>query len=127
MAKSINENSAAKTELDDDLLTKLSYVAAGDLCPMQAVIGGITAQEVMKACSGKFMPIQQHLHFDALECLPETDVHESMTKCVSIVCLVVGYLRFPGRVTGYVYMYSHIHMSQFNWGFSACRGSLFST
>ena len=84
MAKSINESSAAKVELDDDLMTKLSYVAAGDLCPMQAVIGGIAAQEVMKACSGKFMPIQQHLHFDALECLPETDIDETIAKSVSI-------------------------------------------
>ncbi|KAJ7390879.1 E1 ubiquitin-activating protein [Desmophyllum pertusum] len=38
---------------------------------MQGVIGGITAQEVMKACSGKFHPIYQLLYFDSLECLPE--------------------------------------------------------
>lgn len=83
MVKSVNDSSPAKVEIDEDLMSKLSYVAAGDLCPMQAVIGGITAQEVMKACSGKFMPIQQHLHFDALECLPEVDIDESMAKCVS--------------------------------------------
>lgn len=85
LTKSINESSAAKTELDEDLINKLSYVAAGDICPMQAVIGGISAQEVMKACSGKFMPIVQHLHFDALECLPETDIEESMAKLVSFL------------------------------------------
>jgi ubiquitin-activating enzyme E1 len=39
--------------------------------PVDAVIGGIAAQEVMKACSGKFHPICQFLYFDALECLPE--------------------------------------------------------
>jgi len=38
---------------------------------MNAAIGGVAAQEVMKACSGKFMPIKQWLYFDALECLPE--------------------------------------------------------
>ena len=38
---------------------------------MNAAVGGIAAQEVMKACSGKFMPIKQWLYFDALECLPE--------------------------------------------------------
>lgn len=35
-------------EIDEKLLRELSYQARGDLCPMQGVIGGITAQEVMK-------------------------------------------------------------------------------
>ncbi len=33
-------------------------------------IGGIAAQEVLKACSGKFTPIHQWFYFDALEALP---------------------------------------------------------
>lgn len=57
--------------LDEDLIRKLAHVAAGDLAPVNAFIGGLAAQEVMKACSGKFMPIRQWLYFDALECLPE--------------------------------------------------------
>ncbi|KAL1484118.1 hypothetical protein MTO96_050100, partial [Rhipicephalus appendiculatus] len=45
---------------------------------MQAVIGSIAAQEVLKACSGKFNPIQQWFYFDAFECLPQdVDVLES--------------------------------------------------
>ena len=28
------------------------------------------AQEVTKACSGKFYPIMQYLYFDAAECVP---------------------------------------------------------
>ena len=35
-------------EVDENLLTQLAYNARGDICPMQGVIGGITAQEVMK-------------------------------------------------------------------------------
>ena len=35
-------------ELDEKLLTQFAYNARGDFCPMQGVIGGITAQEVMK-------------------------------------------------------------------------------
>lgn len=34
--------------VDESLLTQLAYNARGDVCPMQGVIGGITAQEVMK-------------------------------------------------------------------------------
>jgi ubiquitin-activating enzyme E1 len=72
LAKEVNGKAgAAVDELDEKLLHEVAYSAVGDLCPMQAVIGGIAAQEVMKACSGKFMPILQWLYYDALECLPE--------------------------------------------------------
>lgn len=39
--------------------------------PVNAAIGGIIGQEVMKACSGKFSPIYQYLYFDAVECIPD--------------------------------------------------------
>ncbi|XP_061113280.1 ubiquitin-like modifier-activating enzyme 1 [Conger conger] len=58
---------------DVDLVRKLSFTARGDLGPVNAFIGGLAAQEVMKACSRKFTPLQQWLYFDALECLPEED------------------------------------------------------
>ena len=51
------------------------------------MIGGIAAQEVMKAFSGKFMPIKQWLYFDALECLPEENrdaLTEEACKPVSV-------------------------------------------
>ena len=38
---------------------------------MQAVIGSIAAQEVVKACSGKFTPLNQWFYFDSLESLEE--------------------------------------------------------
>lgn len=52
--------------------------SAGDLNPMNATIGGVVAQEVMKACSGKFHPIYQWLYFDAIECLPVD--HSELTE-----------------------------------------------
>jgi len=42
------------------------------LSPMCAAIGGIVGQEVLKACSGKFTPINGFLYFDADEALPDT-------------------------------------------------------
>jgi len=36
------------TDLDADLMRQFAYQATGNICPMQAVIGGIAAQEVMK-------------------------------------------------------------------------------
>nr|XP_051697439.1 ubiquitin-like modifier-activating enzyme 1 isoform X5 [Oryctolagus cuniculus] len=68
--------------LDEDLIRKLAYVAAGNLAPINAFIGGLAAQEVMKACSGKFMPIMQWLYFDALECLPENKEAFMEDKCL---------------------------------------------
>ena len=60
---------------DDDKNKKIykqfCYTCSGNLCPMSAVIGGIIGQEVMKACSGKFMPIRQFMYFDAFECLSD--------------------------------------------------------
>ena len=60
-----------EVEPDAKLLQELSYQAQGDLSPMAAFFGGLAAQEVLKAVSGKFHPINQWLYFDSLESLPE--------------------------------------------------------
>lgn len=72
MFKELNASHSAKVEeFDENLVKTFAKVCSGELVAMNAVIGGIVAQEVMKACSGKFTPIKQWLYFDALECLPE--------------------------------------------------------
>lgn len=58
-------------KLSNWILTELSYQATGDLSPMVAFIGGFVAQEVLKACSGKFHPLMQHMYADVLEALPK--------------------------------------------------------
>ncbi|CAF0891592.1 unnamed protein product [Didymodactylos carnosus] len=74
LAKEINCKTPDKPitdELNKHVMHLFSKTCTGDLCPMQAVIGGIAAQEVMKAVTGKFKPIKQFFYFDAIECLPE--------------------------------------------------------
>ncbi|KAF7348318.1 Ubiquitin activating enzyme [Mycena sanguinolenta] len=66
LAKKLN------SEIDEKIVTELSYQAAGDVVPVQSVIGGFVAQEVLKACSAKFHPMVQHMYFDSLESLPAT-------------------------------------------------------
>lgn len=56
--------------VDRKLIKQFAYICSGQVAPIQAVIGGVVAQEVLKACSGKFVPIKQWMYFDALECLP---------------------------------------------------------
>lgn len=61
-------------EVDEGLLTQLAYNARGDICPMQGVIGGITAQEVMKV----------HLSL-----LPVLDSYIQL-YCQSLKCIFMG-------------------------------------
>lgn len=71
---------AAGAELDEELVRELAFQATGDLAPVNAFVGGLAAQEVMKAVSGKFTPITQWLYFDALECLPEENRDTLLTE-----------------------------------------------
>ncbi|KAJ1057350.1 hypothetical protein K5549_022041 [Capra hircus] len=64
--------------LDEDFIWKLAYMAAVDLAPMNAFIGGLADQE---GWSGKFMPIMQWLYFDALECFPEDQEALTEDRC----------------------------------------------
>lgn len=52
---------------------------------MVAFFGGLVAQEVLKACSGKFHPIQQFLYFDSLESLPDNDTLNE-ENCAPVCC-----------------------------------------
>lgn len=65
IAKSID------ADINEEVVQELSFQAAGQLAPVNAVIGGFAAQEVLKAISGKFTPVVQHLYFDSLESLPD--------------------------------------------------------
>jgi len=58
-------------EFDQDLLQKFIETYRGTTIPINSIIGGIVAQEIIKACSGKYNPIRQWLYFDAYECLDE--------------------------------------------------------
>ncbi|KFV73798.1 Ubiquitin-like modifier-activating enzyme 1, partial [Dryobates pubescens] len=55
--------------LDENVVRAFASVSAGDLCPMVAVVGAMAAQEALKAITRKFLPLDQWLYFDALECL----------------------------------------------------------
>uniref|UniRef100_A0A670HTV9 Ubiquitin like modifier activating enzyme 7 n=1 Tax=Podarcis muralis TaxID=64176 RepID=A0A670HTV9_PODMU len=67
-------------ELQEDLVRTFSYGCSGDLSPINAFIGGLAAQEVLKAASGKFTPLDQWLYFDAYECLPEEENTVQLTE-----------------------------------------------
>lgn len=62
----------AETQVDEKLIKLLAFGSRGNLSPMAAFLGGIAAQEVQKATSGKFTPLNQWFYFESAECLPES-------------------------------------------------------
>eukprot|EP00611_Tribonema_gayanum_P030367 TRINITY_DN8423_c0_g1_i1.p1 TRINITY_DN8423_c0_g1~~TRINITY_DN8423_c0_g1_i1.p1 ORF type:complete len:705 (+),score=261.06 TRINITY_DN8423_c0_g1_i1:59-2173(+) len=57
-------------EVDADAIKAMALYAAVELQPLCAYFGGVVAQEVVKA-TGKFSPLNQWLHLDFLEVLPD--------------------------------------------------------
>ena len=72
LAKQANAASKLVEEVDEKLISLMADGASGELNPMAAFLGGLVAQEAVKA-TGKFHPIFQWYYFDATECLPELD------------------------------------------------------
>lgn len=60
-----------------DVVRQFARCARGQLSSMAAIVGGVAAQEVLKASSGKFTPIQQWFYLDAAECLPDATLPPS--------------------------------------------------
>ncbi|KAL0599887.1 Ubiquitin-like modifier-activating enzyme 7 [Plecturocebus cupreus] len=65
------EEEQLEQPLDEVLVRTVALSSAGVLSPMVAMLGAVAAQEVLKAISRTFMPLDQWLYFDALDCLPE--------------------------------------------------------
>lgn len=96
ITKKLAKETSEDIEVDDKVITELSYQARGDLNPTAAFFGGLTAQEVLKAVSGKFTPIVQWLYFDALEALP-TSVARNEELCQPIGSRYDGQIAVFGR------------------------------
>lgn len=113
-AKKFAEDEGMDIELDEKLLKELSYQAMGDLNPMAAFFGGATAQEILKAVSGKFQPINQWMYFDSLESLPTS------TKRSVELCKPIG-SRYDGQIAvfGTEYQNKIANLKQFLVGAGA--------
>ena len=68
-AKVLAKTAGDEIEFSERVMRNLASGSRGEISPMCAFLGGIAAQEVMKAASGKFSPVQQWLYFDAEEVL----------------------------------------------------------
>jgi len=70
LATKLAADAGAEVEFSARLLRNLCSGSRGELAPLCAFFGGVVGQEVMKAASGKFHPLQQWLYYDAEEALP---------------------------------------------------------
>jgi len=59
--------------LDEQRLQYLAFTSRGCFAPLCAFLGGVVAQETLKALTGKFMPLNQWLYIDAIEVLEGID------------------------------------------------------
>jgi ubiquitin-activating enzyme E1 len=67
--------------VDERVVEAFARTCQGALAPICSVVGGTAAQEVLKACTGTFVPLQQYLFFDAVEALPEELPAEADCRC----------------------------------------------
>jgi ubiquitin-activating enzyme E1 len=113
-AKTFAADEKLEIDIDENLLKELSFQALGDLSPMAALFGGIAAQEVLKAVSGKFNPVQQWMYFDSLESLPTS------TKRSPELCKPIG-SRYDGQIAvfGIEYQEKIANLKQFLVGAGA--------
>lgn len=58
-------------KLNEKTVKMFMHGIGHQLSPVNAIIGGCVAQEIIKGSSGKFHPICQWLYYDAFECLDD--------------------------------------------------------
>lgn len=84
IGKSIaKENKISEEDLKDDsetvrLLYLFSFQCQGVFNPLCAFLGGMVAQECIKAITQKFSPAHQLFYYDAIEVLPDFNVEKSI-------------------------------------------------
>lgn len=63
-----------KNNAEQILIKKFCYTLRGDLLPMASIISGVASQEVLKALTHKFIPINQWYHTDQLDLILDDEV-----------------------------------------------------
>ena len=88
----------AGAPMDDVLMTTFLRSSSGLLSPVAAVAGAVAAQEALKRCSLKYIPVcnPQWFYFDAFNVLPDCD-HQNETEFVPRNCRYDQQIAVLGR------------------------------
>uniref|UniRef100_A0A3B1IMX7 Ubiquitin like modifier activating enzyme 6 n=1 Tax=Astyanax mexicanus TaxID=7994 RepID=A0A3B1IMX7_ASTMX len=106
LTEEVNETLKNKVCVNASLVRCLSRCARGCLSPLAAAVGGVASQEVLKALTGKFTPLQQWFYLDAVEVVqplqslpveefaPRGDRYDALRACIGeTLCLELHKLR----------------------------------
>ncbi|XP_029948968.1 ubiquitin-like modifier-activating enzyme 6 [Salarias fasciatus] len=106
LTEEVNATLKNKAPVNTELVHCLSRTARGTLPPLAAAVGGVASQEVLKAITGKFAPLQQWLYLDAVEVVrplqalateeffPRGDRYDGLRACIGeSMCLELHKLR----------------------------------
>nr|XP_046269244.1 ubiquitin-like modifier-activating enzyme 6 [Scatophagus argus]XP_046269252.1 ubiquitin-like modifier-activating enzyme 6 [Scatophagus argus] len=106
LTEELNATLGNKASVNTELVRCLSRTARGTLHPLVAAAGGLASQEVLKAITGKFAPLQQWFYLDAIEVVrplqsvpaeeffPRGDRYDGLRACIGeSMCLELHKLR----------------------------------
>ncbi|XP_019732172.1 ubiquitin-like modifier-activating enzyme 6 isoform X2 [Hippocampus comes] len=94
LTEEVNATLRNRAPVNAELVQWLSRTARGTLPPLSAAVGGLASQEVLKAITGKFAPLQQWFYLDAIEVvkplqnlpaeefLPQGDRYDGLRACI---------------------------------------------
>ncbi|KAM7419181.1 hypothetical protein PAMA_016345 [Pampus argenteus] len=106
LTEEVNATLRNKAPVNTELVHCLSRTARGTLPPLAAAVGGLASQEVLKAITGKFAPLQQWFYLDAIEVVrplqslpaeefvPRGDRYDGLRACIGeSMCIELHKLR----------------------------------
>uniref|UniRef100_A0A6Q2YJN0 Ubiquitin-activating enzyme E1 C-terminal domain-containing protein n=1 Tax=Esox lucius TaxID=8010 RepID=A0A6Q2YJN0_ESOLU len=106
LTERVNHTLTNRAPLWPELARCLSRTAQGSLPPLAAAVGGMASQELLKALTGKFAPLQQWFYLDAIEVvkplqslsaeefIPRGDRYDGLRACIGeSMCLELHKLR----------------------------------
>ncbi|XP_057700009.1 ubiquitin-like modifier-activating enzyme 6 [Corythoichthys intestinalis] len=94
LTEEVNATLRNKAPVNAELVQWLARTARGTLPPLAAAVGGLASQEVLKAITGKFAPLQQWFYLDVIELvkplqslpvddfLPRGDRYDGLRVCI---------------------------------------------
>ena len=77
----------AEKDIVHEIVGDFGRGASGRLSAISAFIGGVAAQEVLKACSGRFTPLDQFFYYEACDALPSPRPTEQVHSALLAVAL----------------------------------------
>ncbi len=77
-------------DLDESVIRKVALYARTELTALAALFGGVVAQEIVKQ-TGKYTPISQWMHFDALEMVRHRPCHFNSLLDLQLTFAAFGY------------------------------------